>query len=77
MNEIFAPLDWEFLTEFVGPLVQNIQNLLLNKVKPLCTDMIKTLEIITLKFMEHLDILLEHINFDELIDMLLLNGITK
>ena len=39
--------------------------------------MIKTLEIITLKFHDKLNEFTDYLNFSNLIDTLLLNGITK
>ena len=73
LSEIFTPLDESIIKDNVKLVLKNILEELQQKNKPVCTETLKCLESITLKFKKKI---VDHIDLQTLIDSILLNGLT-
>lgn len=73
LAEIFTPLDEDFIKDYVRSVMKNILEELQQKNKPLCSETIRCLESLTIKFKKKIA---DTIDLNQLIDYILLNGLT-
>ena len=74
LAEIFTPLDEDFIKDYIKGVMKNILEELQQKNKPLCTETIKCLESLTMKFKKKIA---DNVDVHLLIDYILLNGLTQ
>lgn len=74
LAEIFTPLDEDFIKDYVKSVMKNILEELQQKNKPLCSETIRCLESLTIKFKKKIA---DTIDLNQLIDYILLNGLTQ
>jgi len=74
LAEIFTPLDEDFIKDYIKGVMKNILEELSQKNKPLCTETIKCLESLAVKFKKKMA---ENVDIHLLIDYILLNGLTE
>jgi hypothetical protein len=74
LAEIFTPLDEDFIKDYIKNVMKNILEELQQKNKPLCTETIKCLESLALKFKKKIA---DNVDVHLLIDCILLNGLTQ
>lgn len=74
LAEIFTSLDLDSIINYIPILMKNIEDELLQRNKPMCTETIKCLESMTLKFQNKIA---DMVDLHRLIDSILINGLNQ